>query len=97
MTCINLDELKKVVQENTTLILNAGYSKNLAAIMLDDVQQVVRAVFLHSTIFRSMAELEQLKGGLNVLGVCNDMEKNPDHFVQFFTGRMDDTKLSAGL
>ena len=41
-----------------------------------------------------MAELGQLKAGVNVLSVCNEMEKNPDHFLDFFTRK--DQKLSAG-
>ena len=41
-----------------------------------------------------MAELDQLKAGLNVLSVCNEMEKNPDHFLDFFTRK--NQKLSAG-
>ena len=54
----------------------------------------IRALFLHCTIYQSMAELDQLKASLNILGVCDEMERNPQHFVDFFTRK--DQKLSAG-
>ena len=52
-------------------------------------------IFLHYTIFRSKAELDQLKAGLNVLGVCDEMKNNPGIFKDYFTVRVE--KLSAGL
>jgi len=67
-TCIDLESFKKVVQDKSNMILDAGYTKNLRAITLNDAEQIIRTVFLHSTIFRSMAELDQLKSGLNVFG-----------------------------
>ena len=41
-----------------------------------------------------MAELDQLKAGLNELGVCDEMKRNPNDFVDFFTRK--DQKLTAG-
>ena len=94
MTCTDVDILRRLVGENIQLILDAGYTKNLLRISISDKEEIIRALFLHTTIYRSMAELDQLKAGLNVLGVYNEMEKNPDHFLEFFTRK--DQKLSAG-
>ena len=86
--------LRRLVVENSQLILDAGYIRNLHSITLNDKEQVIRALFLNATIYRSMAELDQLKAGLNVLGVYDEMTKNPDAFLYFFTKK--DQKLSAG-
>ena len=93
MPCTELENLRRLVRDNSELILDAGYTKNLQSITISDKELIIRALFLHCTIYRSMAELDQLKAGLNVLGVGNEMEKNPGHFVDFFTRK--DHKLSA--
>jgi len=41
-----------------------------------------------------MAELDQLKAGLNVLGLGDEMERCPDSFESFFVTA--DIKLTAG-
>ena len=82
--CTELDNLRRLVRDNTDLILDAGYTKDLRNITIVDKEHIIRALFLHSTIYRSMAELDQLKTGLNVLGVCNEMKRNPDHFTEYF-------------
>ena len=92
--CTEVEIFRRLVAENSQLILDAGYARNLHSINLNDKDQVIRALFLNATIYRSMAELDQLKAGLNVLGVCKEMTKNPDAFLYFFTKR--DQKLSAG-
>ena len=71
-----------------------GIQEIYLRISISDKEEIIRSPFLHTTIYRSMAELDQLKAGLNVLGVCNKMEKNPDHFLEFFTRK--NQKLSAG-
>ena len=94
MPCTELDSLRTLVRDNNELILDAGYTRDLQSITITEKEHIIRALFLHCTIYRSMAELDQLKAGLNVLGICEEMERNPNHFVDFFTRK--DQKLSAG-
>ena len=94
MACTELDSLRSLVRDNNELILDAGYTRNLQSIQTTDKELIIRALFLHCTIYRSMAELDQLKAGLNVLGVGDEMQRNPSHFVDFFTRK--DQKVSAG-
>ena len=47
-------------------------------------------VFLHQTIFQSMAEWGQLRRGLNILGVCEEMARRPDTlFTNALTAGLD--------
>lgn len=94
MLCTELDSLQRLVRDNYEVILDAGYTKDLQSLTITDKELIIRALFLHWTIYRSMAELDQLKAGLNELGVCDEMKRNPNHFVDFFTRK--DLKLSAG-
>ena len=45
----------------------------------------MRAIFLHQTVYSCLAELDQLKRGLNVLGVIDEMSESPDILLDFFT------------
>ena len=62
---------------------------------MDERHEISRALFLHYTIFCSKAELDQLKAGLNVLGVCDEMKNNPGIFKDYFTVRVE--KLTVSL
>ena len=70
--------------------------KPLINCSLDDKQDISQAVFLHLTIFRSMAEWEQLRDGLNVMGICKEMAVNRHGFANFFT-TMYKKPLKAGM
>ena len=91
--CSDLDALKRLVRDKIELILGAGYTRELRNIIADK-EHIIRALFLHSTIYRSMAELDQIKAGLNELGICDQMKSNPSDFLDFFTRK--EQKLSAG-
>jgi len=56
--CIDIESFKQVIQEKSSIIMDSGYTKNLTAIKLIDAEQIIRVVYLHSTIFQSMAELD---------------------------------------
>ena len=81
---------------NTDMVCEAGYSKPIVNSILADKDEIIRTIFLHQTIYRCLAELEQLKKGLNVLGVVDAMAKNPDVFFKFFTS-INKRRLTAGL
>ena len=58
MSCTDDDELRNLVKEekSTSVILDAGYTKTLRTATLLDKQSIIRTVFLHSVVYRSMAE-----------------------------------------
>ena len=89
-------DLRRLLEANTIIICESGYTKPLANATLRDRDELLRTVFLHQTIFRSIAELEQLRGGLNVLGVCDEMARSPDTLLEFFTSACI-KPLTAGL
>ena len=89
-------EMRRLLAANNDVICESGYTKPLASASLSDMEEISRTVFLHQTIFRSMAEWGQLGRSLNVLGVCEEMARSPDTLLGFFTSAC--TKpLTAGL
>ena len=89
-------EMRRLLAANNDIICESGYTKPLASASLSDKEEISRTIFLHQTIFRSMAEWGQLRRGLNVLGVCEEMARSPDTLLGFFTSAC--TKpLTAGL
>jgi len=58
------------VPENRSLLCESGFIKPLINCCIEDKQGIIKAVFLHLTIFWCLGEWEQLRNGPNVLGVC---------------------------
>ena len=81
---------------HSDVICESGYPKPLMNATLGDKDELIRSVFLHQTIYRCLAELDQLKEGLNVVGMTDEMTKHPDAFFDFFT-YINRRKLTAGL
>ena len=50
-----------------------------------DKQELIHIITLHHTLLKCKAELDQLKGGLQALGVGDAMKAHPDLFEKFFT------------
>ena len=88
--------MKDLLMSNSDVICESGYPKPLMNTTLADKDEIIRSVFLHQTIYRCLAELDQLKKGLNVLGMTDEMTKHPDVFFDFFTS-INKKKLTAGL
>ena len=94
MPCNDADTLRRLVRDHIDLILGAGYSRDMRSITIADKEHIIRVLFLHSTIYRSMAELNQLGAGLNELGIRDMMRSSPNDFDKYFTRK--EQKLSAG-
>ena len=60
--------------------MDCGYSRLLGKI---ERQELICTIFLHGTIYKVMGELEQLKVGLNELGVADQMKANPKMFEAY--------------
>ena len=87
--------MKVLVDTNSAILLDAGYTKNLKDVTVDDKEELIRILFLHYTIYRSKAELDQLKLGLNILGVADEMKRNGKKLHPYFTH--NEQQISAGL
>ena len=83
------DQIQEIISNNSTIILDSGYSQ-----LLGDVG--VEEKFLHSTVYKVMGELEQLKAGLNELGVADQMKTNLGMFKDYFT-YSNNQELTAGV
>ena len=89
------DQIQEIVSNNSTIILDSGYNRLLGDVGAEEKLEVIRALFLHSTIYKVMGELEQLKAGLNELGVADQMKTNPEMFKEYFT--CTNHELAAGV
>lgn len=67
------------------MTIESGFSKPVSIMTMDDREELVHIVALHYTLLRSKAELDQLKMGLQSVGVADAMKAYPDLFEGFFT------------
>lgn len=88
--------LRKALFDATDVVINSGYTKPLTSAEVSDRKEITETVSLHCTLLQSLAEMDQLKRGLNVLGVANYMKDYPLFFTSYFTSQ-DSQKLSAGI
>ena len=77
--------IQEIVSKNSSIIMDCGYSRLLGKIGSEERQELIRTIFLHGTIYKVMGELEQLKAGLNELGVADQIKANPKMFEAYFT------------
>ena len=77
------------------MMLDVGFTKSPTAVTLTDKEDIVKALCSHHIIFRCKAELDQIKGGLNTLGVATAIEVLPDTFQCLFTATEE--MLSPGI
>ena len=87
-------ELKALLGANSAILLDAGYNKNLQYVTVEDKEEMIRTLFLHYTIYGNKAEL---KLGLNILGIADEMKVNSEIFNSYFTCNDHELPLSAGL
>ena len=77
------------------ILCDCGYRRPATRTTLEDKNEIIRTVFLHQSIYSCLAELDQLKAGLNMLGVIDEITKSPDLLVDFFTS-LNTKRLTAG-
>ena len=78
------------------MLCDCGYRRPTGtATLQQDRNEIIRTVYLHQIIYSCLAELDQLKAGLNVLGIVDEITKSPDLLVDFFTS-VNAKGLTAG-
>ena len=87
--------LQQTLLDASDVIINSGYTKPLVSAKLSDRAVISKAVALHYSILQSIAELDQLKKGLESLGMLEVIKNNRDLLAPFFTCQGNE-KLTAG-
>ena len=91
----DLKEFRELVNSRCDLIFDSGYQKPLAISTLANKNEIIRAIFLQQTVYSCLAELDQMKSGLNILGVIDEISESPDMLLDYFTA-VNRIKLTAG-
>ena len=77
------------------VLVDCGFVKSPSCVTLQERPAVVKAVLLHYIVFRSKAELDQLRSGLQTLGVGEAMHSNPELLEPLFMSTVP-SKLTPG-
>ena len=88
--------IQGIVSDNLNKITDSGYSRQLGKIGSGERHELIHTISIHGTIYKVIAELEQLKAGLNVLGVADKMKECPKMFEDYFTFNKSQN-LTAGV
>ena len=91
-----MEELQSIGKEALQILIDCGFTKPPCLLQLADKTALVKALTLHHVILRSKAELDQLRDGLNTLGVASALASNPMLFEPLFTA-IEDAKLTSGI
>ena len=79
------ETLRSCCLNEVDLIIDAGYSKPTTALTMLEKGDLVKALKLHYTLLKSLAEINQLKKGLTVHGVGEAMVNYPELMRPVFT------------
>ena len=74
----------------------SGYTKPLTSAQLEDKCEIIQTIALHYTLLQSIAEMDQLKKGLETLGVLQIIQDHQIILEPFFTAE-GNIKLTAGM
>lgn len=83
-------------ETSTGLLLEAGYSKPIIRIKLNEKDTLQKILKTHFGVLRCKAELDQLKNGLSILGVGKALCDHPDLMDCFFLSSKA-KPLNAGI
>ena len=92
----DVSALRQLLFDAADTVIDCGYSKPLTSANLVDIEEISDKVALHRTLLVSLAEIDQLISGLNVLGVADLIKEYPHLFLSFFTSEHR-KKLTAGV
>lgn len=88
--------LRQVCEGGLNLIVESGFTKPVTSITITSKLEVMNALMMHFTLYRNKAVFDQLRSGLEVLGVSDAMRKYPDILEPFFVGGKR-PPLTAGM
>ena len=91
----NVAELRQTLMDACDILISAGYSKPLTSAELSNKKEITETISLHYALLQSICEMDQLKRGLNVLGIVDYMKEYPLFFSSYFM-KQGNKKLMAG-
>ena len=80
----NAEELSQQSMDGIELLDECGFKKPITTLKLEDKDELIRAVTLHSVLLKSLAEVTQFRDGLSALSVQESMKKNPNIFMPYY-------------
>lgn len=86
--------LHQTLLDASDVVVSSGYTKPLVSAKLSDIAEISKTIALHYSLLQSLAEIDQLKKGLESLGVLELMKNNSDLLAPFFTS-IGSKKLTA--
>jgi hypothetical protein len=90
------EEFTKICLAHMDEIIDSGYTKPVSTISLDDRESLTQCLKKHLCILKTKGELDQLKSGLNSLGVGRAMEQFPNIMSSLFLEE-ETEHLTAGV
>lgn len=79
------DEFQRLVRSSDyEFFVECGITKPVTSMRLGDKSTIISAVCLHYAVLGSLAELEQLKRGLQTAKLATLMDKHPHLFKELF-------------
>ena len=94
MDAVDEQEARRVAMESCDILLECGFTKPLATLKKNDVNQLVKCASLHSTLLRVKSEIDQFISGLDAARVLHAIREYPDLFAPLFVYQKKD--LTAG-
>ena len=86
--------LQQLLTDSFDIVANAGYTKPIPSVSIQDKNDIERAIVLQYTILQCITELEQFKYGLSSLNFLNIIKANQELATPFFIKRNE--RLTAG-
>ena len=95
----NVEELSQQSMDSIEILDECGlcgFKKPITTLKLEDKDELIQAVALHSVLLKSLVEATQFRDGLSVLSVQESMKKNPDLFMPYYCLAKSDV-LNSGM
>ena len=77
------------MEDSSEIIFDSGFTVPVTQVSLENVQDIVRAVCLQSTLLNVKAELDQMAEGLKLLNVISLLRQHPQKFKSLFVFDVD--------
>ena len=77
------------MEDSSEIIFDSGFTVPVTQVSLENVQDIVRAVCLQSTLLNVKAELDQTAEGLKLFNVISLLRQHPQKFKSLFVFDVD--------
>ena len=86
----DVEQLRRLLMEDSSeIIFDSGFTVPVTQVSLENVQDIVRAVCLQSTLLNMKAELDQMAEGLRLFNVISLLRQHPQKLKSLFVFDVD--------